>query len=873
MTKRKKLGLPAWQCCIAALGAALVVPRQADAQNRIQDDVGRGPAQCISGSSGVPGLWGLPRWPITTGGVPDTANGDWTLRDRSEITDPRWGNAAMTSALFGGLNTPPDMFNYRILQNATTPGELEVSIQVKDDLNGLDSRDYVLFGVAAGDGSRAWAFRYEPAVSVAVGSEIQFVKGNHIKQPSNSRFKHYEYDNSTTPGTKWNVAGSGGDGRPTWVSADYVAGWNLDDTNATAQGARWAVQFRITLPSGLNANTARYFIGVRKSWGLADGTVTDVSAATANIFSGCGTTANPNLVCTVHPAPEQTETNGLNLEAAFPFEPADWSTLSALTTGACANRVNITQDGLFSLYPGGKKDTVYVDPSPSLANPVTNRWQVNLDRALVNGNVVADLFIANWGTAVAEGSGSWTAVQRNVANVGATLSFSCNNATGTALNICGVVGESQILGRTDMHQCMQAQLRKAQPTTSVNFTNPSVWSNMYYDHFSEVNQLAEISVKGLQAKLRNSNARDVYFHVVRRNMPYPGVASFSKNTSQLNALRAQIDPSFSLPAAQGCSTRGSICIPQGTQSGICAVPAGIGEGYFCTNNATPQPYDGGYWCATAGDVCVPQAGGGYNTQKTSLTPAAKLRAEFINYEVYPYVDTGRRRTKNGVTTKVMLQMPSFGTYFTHDGAVFGFLQGIMEEYGSPTSPSTRPVKVVGPDLYMITIPNEQNARLKIHSQTQDTPAETFSQVVGTATPVGFLLGNATFTGLARTRPLDLRNGTVTISRLLNENGRELVSGLSGPITLTRDAGALRGAATFSRVGFPTITMQVFTLPLIGQAVAIQVSLADVAQPASCPLLLGLTRLKTTFTINDGGSPVVVDGSDDWLCVPGQLLSF
>lgn len=868
MTKRRKLGLRAWPIGAAAFGAALIVSQQANAQNRITTDDNKGPAQCISGSSGVPGLWGLPRWPTSTTGVPDTTNTDWSLRDRADITDPRWGNAPMTQAMFGGLNTPANNVNYRILQNASDKTQLEVSIQVNDDPNGMDSRDYILFGVANGDGSRAWAFRYEPAVSIVVNQEIQYVKGPHIKQPSDSRFKKYEYNSATLPNTPWAVAGSGDEGRPSWVSADYVAGWNLDDVAATAQGARWATQFRITLPSGLTADTARFFIGVHKSYALSNGMVTDVNSATANIFTGCGTTAAPNAVCTVFPVPDPPEDNGVNLDAAFPTNPGDWSTLSALTTGACANRVSITEEGLFSLYPGGLKDTVYVDPSR------VNNWQVNLNRSVTNGNIFADLFIANWGTTVAEGTGSWTAVQRNVGNVGSSLSFTCTNGSG-GLNICGVVGESQIRERRDMHQCMQAQLRKAQATTAVNFTNPSVWSNMYYDHFSEVNQLAEISVKGLQAKLRNTAARDVYFHVVRRNMPLPGVDSFSKNTAQLNALRAQIDPSFTLPASQGCSTRGSICIPQGTSptSGTCAVPAQIGEGYFCTNNATPQPYDGGQWCPTAGDICTPQAGGGYNPQKSSISTSDKLRAEFINYEIFPYVDTGRRRTKNGVTSMVLLQMPSFGTYFTHDGAVYGFLQGIMEEYGSNSSPSTRPIRTVGPNLYVMTIQNEQSARLRIHSQTQDTPAETFSQVVGTATPVGLLLGNATFTGLARTRALDLRRGTITINSLLNENGRELVSGLSGPITLTRDSGALRGAATFSRVGFPTITMQVFTLPLIGQAVAIQVSLADVAQPSSCPLLFGTTRLKTTFTINDGGSPVVINGTDDWLCVPGQLLSF
>ncbi len=135
------------------------------------------------------------------------------------------------------------------------------------------------------------------------------------------------------------------------------------------------------------------------------------------------------------------------------------------------------------------------------------------------------------------------------------------------------------------------------------------------------------------------------------------------------------------------------------------------------------------------------------------------------------------------------------------------------------------------------------------------------------------LGNATFTGVASTPTIDLSKSTITVQKLLNASGVELVSNLGAPVTLTRQPGALPGLATFVKTGLPTITMQVVTLPLIGQTVTIQVTGANVNYPSTCPFGLGAASLTTQFTISGGtASPVLIQGTDGWVCVPGQMLS-
>jgi hypothetical protein len=823
-------------------------------------DTGKeGRPPCVRPPAGLPGLSGPPLWPPASNGTP-AAPADTSKRERTEVSDPRWGNGPLIPMAFPAENAS---YRYRIV--AVDSHTLHVSIQTINDVSGPTADDYIMFGFASNAGNQAFGVKLVPTnPSFPEGSPRRQIR---IDATADSTALSFNFDSGAA--TKWTRVG----GLPSWIDVAQAAWWGSLPLVGTSMspselqdGANWAIQFKVNLPTGLDASTVRFFVGMRAT--LSTGaTATAVDAASSDIWKGCA-----KSTCPVFPVPGA----GAPFQLAFPDEPKYWP---LLTTPDCANGVNLRGEQIVSQAFAGDPLTVNVDPLD------INKWEITPSNGAMAGTgvVAADLFVANWGTVVAGVDAGWTRMfNQSVAPVNdatGKITYSCQNPDKQGLNICGIVPEANIINKPDgFHQCLQVQLRQVSTANPVKFDNASAFTNMLFEHLSAEENVAEISVKGLQQLLGNTNSRDVYLHVVRRNLPIAGPTKMTLKESQLNALRAQVDPSYTQPANEGCA-KGDRCFANG-ETGSCLSPAiADGEGgFYCNAEADPVSIGLlGQWCpASPSRNCVLPAGGGYDPNSSALTPGEKLRSVLANYEIYPYYDSGQKVIVAGRSVPRLVPMPSFGSYFTHDGDFYGFLNTIIEEFGSQTSPQRRNLTEIVPDTFFrITIPNEGVGRLRIRTETQDTVPPSFFQIVGTATPLGFGLGNATFTGIARTRAVDLSRGTVTMQKLLEESGKELVTNFKTNITLTRQSGATRNAAAFSyaRFGEPTITMQVLNLPLIGQTVTIQVVGASIKQPASCPLFVGNTTLSTQFTLNDGGTAVSVRSAEPWWCVPGQLISF
>ena len=136
----------------------------------------------------VPGLDGLPLWPADEtkqanteidGGVPPA---DEKARERSLISDPRWGNAPLiplkhVAGQAAEGNT--DNVRFRILKDSSDPANprLAVSIQIFDDANGATVDDYVMFGLATDDGQSAYGLKYTP---VKIVNDAP-AKGSYLK--------------------------------------------------------------------------------------------------------------------------------------------------------------------------------------------------------------------------------------------------------------------------------------------------------------------------------------------------------------------------------------------------------------------------------------------------------------------------------------------------------------------------------------------------------------------------------------------------------------------------------------------------------------------------------------------------------------------
>ncbi len=179
-------------------------------------------------------------------------------------------------------------------------------------------------------------------------------------------------------------------------------------------------------------------------------------------------------------------------------------------------------------------------------------------------------------------------------------------------------------------------------------------------------------------------------------------------------------------------------------------------------------------------------------------------------------------------------------------------------------------------MYKITVPNESSVELRVLVSAEDEPHYApFSEVAGFARTPWWGKGRAYLVGVSEVDlPIDLSSATMTLTKVLDDSGNELISDLGGPVTLTTTADSTSSAGTFVSEGSgPNVKVTVLNLPLIGQVTSIAVPRAKVGRPSSCGWF-GTAMLGTEFSIDDGtNSPIRVSGEDQWTCTPFGLWNF
>ncbi len=178
----------------------------------------------------------------------------------------------------------------------------------------------------------------------------------------------------------------------------------------------------------------------------------------------------------------------------------------------------------------------------------------------------------------------------------------------------------------------------------------SVFRNMSFESLSTKIIPATISVQGLQALLGNSNPRDVYIDVVTRNMP-----ALSNNLIVLDSLLMNLLKSAAIGLIQAV-----------------------------------------------------------NPLADSLTTDQQLKLAWPTFEVHVYYDSGRTFTIHGRTFSVLSPMNSFGNYYSHDGALYGFTTGLG-------TAGPIPVNSLGPNTYHLQIPNEGKALIQTGVTAEELP--------------------------------------------------------------------------------------------------------------------------------------------------------
>lgn len=800
---------------------------------------------CLNGPVRIPGYGTtMPQWPgAGLGGT-----------ESSDVSDPRWG-AGPLKWLYSG-----DSGNAKfrmVADSSASPRFLAVSVQVDgDDMQPGSTGTYVYLGFSSEDGSEAWGVQI-PAIASggAVGQAVPIVAGQATS---------YRYT-----GGAWQDPARGFPAGEQWVTATPTRLWN-DPDFVGINGADYAIELVVDLQAiGLNGagDQPRVTIGVH------------------NQFEGVGGWTNyftPNLALCGDSCPTRaTDPMGGSLEEAGPFHqyPAEWTPIAAL--GSECEGVNVRPEDIGTSF--GRRVTV----APSAQNLFSVKPQgLNSVIDLTAGDIRAEFWMSNWGTGPSPAS--WVHVPNSpgvLSSGSATqIDVQCPNSS-TGGDVCstsivtrcyqdladedGDGDEDEFICPQDFHQCLQVQLSASQGAIDrVSFGQPSAYINTRFGHLSDLNEVAQINVKGLQALLGNANDRDIYLLVKARNMPPADDQRRTMDVDALDALRAQVDEWYREEHGY-CSNPNGVCV-----NSQCITPCDATNPYPCYPFGTQITYEGQCYCQPSyyyAEACeapsVSPAGGGVNYDVSALNGSQKLRAEYPTLEVYPFYDNGKRAVIDGQTRVGLVAMPKFDMHVDHVGDFYGFLWGLTAVDGSA-------LQRIGDEWYKITVPNEGSTDIRMLISAEEQPHYApLTQIQGTATVLGFGLGNVQMTGTGSgSTALNLANSTIQIDSIIKEGSRELVSNFSGPRVLTPLPGATPFFATFASGGSPSILVEVTRLPLVGYVVATQVLGASVRQPSSCRWF-GTTNLTTQFKITEGSSSIALKGTDQWSCWPFQLVNY
>ena len=269
-----------------------------------------------------------------------------------------------------------------------------------------------------------------------------------------------------------------------------------------------------------------------------------------------------------------------------------------------------------------------------------------------NGTVKARFRIANWGSMIGVG-GDWHdmipspggGVPGTRNNVGTQVLFHCVNPPDVSDVQC-----YQVPAGAPLDQCLLVELSQA-AGSGVRFLHDSARRNMDFVNASSFERSAEISVRELPPLPAGGGKRDVYIYVRTLHM----AESVDKWTPP------EIPPPVPPPPPPNPDIAGRPNQP----------PPKQGE---------PPRY--------------------------RMSSYERIASVFPTYEIHVYHDTGRTRTEDGHTYKVLEPQAPFGYFVNHQGDLAGWKHQLVGEGFV--------LEEISPNFYHAKIPD--NGSVKVHTK-------------------------------------------------------------------------------------------------------------------------------------------------------------
>jgi hypothetical protein len=431
--------------------------------------------ECLLPPTSVPGIYGPPLWYGT--GAPGVVV-------RSDLDDPRWGGAPLTSMANDGVGST---IAYRALVHGD---ELSVSFQVLADDTGPGDGDIIYLGLTSNSGG-------------TIGKIVAIYPrdaGSPDPVAMNAGLDYQLFEKTSATGS-W-AAGSGTPA--TWLQSSLAPGSpSVYTWRNSPEGAVWGINLKVNLAT----------------FGIA---------ATSNFHMGfAATVVNSGGAVDFH-TPDYASGTTLASSTLLPADASTWPTYLPRGT-ACPAGVSVVGIGTTSAsgrtWVDNSANTFFADvqniPAPVSLNKIRARFS-----------------IANWGSTVADPNAGWVAFSQSTAGDGyvpdaahpgwaapapgmgagtARITHTCTVPSGSTY--CPVITASS----PNRDQCLLVELKGAPGTgTTIKFQNAAMRQNMTFAALSELDRDATISIKGLQQITGQALDRDVYLYVQTTNMPEHG---------------------------------------------------------------------------------------------------------------------------------------------------------------------------------------------------------------------------------------------------------------------------------------------------------------------------------------------------------------
>jgi hypothetical protein len=279
---------------------------------------------------------------------------------------------------------------------------------------------------------------------------------------------------------------------------------------------------------------------------------------------------------------------------------------------------------------------------------------------LPNANVKARFRLANWGSMIGVG-GDWHdiipspggGVPGTRDNVGNQITFHCVNPPDVSDAPC-----YQLPVGAPPDQCLLVELSQTN-ASGVKFLHDSARRNMDFVNASSFQRSAEISVRGLTPLPGSTGTRDAYIYVRTLNL------------------------------AENVDGNKPVVIPD-------PVP------YIEPDSGSPNPDQPGV-APRKPPMAAPKDQAAA-APRYRMNTYERVASVYPTYEVHVYHDTGRTRTEDGTTAKVLEPQAPFGYFVSHQGDLAGWKHGIQGEGFV--------LEEISPNFYHAKIPDNGSIKVK-----------------------------------------------------------------------------------------------------------------------------------------------------------------